>query len=64
MFPIFLRQTLLDKQIAIETKSNAIIKRCNYQKKKSGRKTIRFELFKKNTQKLIQEKHNKNVKML
>ena len=37
MLPIFLRQTLLDKQIAIETKSNAIIKR-----KKRGEKQRDF----------------------
>ena len=54
MLPIFLRQKLLEKEIAIETKSNAIIK------KKGRRKTMIFELFKK-TQKVMQEKHNKKV---
>ena len=54
MLPIFLRQKLLKREIAIETKSNASIK------KKGRRKTMRFELFKK-TQKVMQEKHDKKV---
>ena len=51
MLPIFLRQTLLDKQIAIETKSNAIIKR----KKEEKNKEISAL---QKTRKVMKDKHN------
>ena len=54
MLPIFLRQTLLDKQIAIETISNAIIKR------KKGEKNKEISALQK-TRKVMQDKHNEIV---